>query len=88
MSNEMNVFERIKGPTPNFFKRIVKIALSLAGAGTALLSAEGIITGFHLPDLIHKLAQWLIVGGLVATGIAKTTVNTSSDKPASPEETK
>lgn len=79
MSDEMNLKERLKGPTPAFFKRIVKIAISLAAAGTALLTTESMIDNFTLPAMIHKIAQWLIVAGIVAAAVSKTTVD---NKPA------
>jgi hypothetical protein len=83
MSTEMNLMQRLKGPTPPFFKRVANYAMSLAAAGGAVLGAEAMITDFHLPALLYKLCQWLVVGGLVAGAVSKTTVNTTSNTPYS-----
>lgn len=75
MSKQMNLNERLKGPTPPFFKRIINIALSVSAVGASLLTAPELVTGFTLPASITTLAQWMVVAGIVASAIAKTTVD-------------
>jgi hypothetical protein len=81
MSSEMNLITRLKGPTPNFFKKVINIALSLSGVGTAVLTADATVPGFTIPTILQKVCQWLIVAGLAAAAVSKTTVNTASDVP-------
>jgi hypothetical protein len=78
MAQELNLWKRLQGETPKFFKRIITLSLTLAGVGTALLTCEGLITGFTLPEVLHTLAQWFMVAGIVGTAVSKTTVSTSA----------
>ena len=75
MSKEMNPIERLKKPTPPFFKRVIAIAMSVSAAGAALLTAPTVVDGFVLPNTLTTLAQWMVVAGIVASAIAKTTVD-------------
>lgn len=68
----MEFIERIKTATPVWFKRIIKLGIVLASAGTALLAADTTIPNFQLPAILFEAAQWMIVGGLVASAVAKT----------------
>lgn len=74
MADEMNLWNRLQGETPKFFKRVIAVSISLAAAGGALLTAPMIIKGFVLPAKIELLAQWFCVGGLVSAAISKTTI--------------
>lgn len=71
MSDQMNVAERLKGPTPPFFKRVINYAMTIAGIGTALLGTNLAVT---LPPILHTVAQWMVVAGVVASAVSKTTV--------------
>ena len=71
----MNVSERLKGPTPPFFKRVINVALSVSAAGAAMLSASSVVDGFVLPPALTILAQWMVVAGIIASAVAKTTVD-------------
>lgn len=73
MSTEMNLKERLKGPTPDFFKRIIKIALTIAAAGGAVLTADATIPGFHVPAVLNTASQYMVLAGVVAAAISKTT---------------
>lgn len=73
----MNIIKRLSSPTPNFFKKVRAIALTLAAAGTALLTAQSQVDGFVLPHFLEVAAQWFIVGGIVASAVATTTMDDS-----------
>lgn len=75
----MELKERIKQPTPPWFKKIIRLGLMLAGAGTALLTANATVPGFTLPHKLEAFAQWMVVAGLVASSVAKTAKETNSD---------
>lgn len=64
--------ERVDAPTPDWFKRIIKMGLSLAAAGTALLTAGETIPGFTLAGIMYDAAQWMVVAGLIAAAVSKT----------------
>ena len=68
----MSLKQRIQAPTPAWFKRIIRISLTLAAVGTALLTADEYVKGFTLPNQAHELAQWFVVAGLVAAAASKT----------------
>lgn len=65
-TNEL--IERIKAPTPPFFKKIIKIGLTVGAVGVTLLSAP-----VALPIVITKIAGYLATAGLVATAVAAIT---------------
>lgn len=71
----MNIGERIKGPTPPFFQKVIKIALSVSAVGASLLTAPELVDGFTLPASLTTIAQWMVVAGIVASAIAKTTID-------------
>ena len=66
---KMNLVQRMKSPTPNFFKVLRNIGLGLAAAGGALLASP-----FHLPEIISTIAEYLMVGGSVASAVSQSTV--------------
>jgi len=81
MANEMNLWKRLQGETPKFFKRIFALSVSLAAGAGALLTAPSLISGFELPDKVTTICQWLCAAGIAAAAVSKTTVTT----PAPPE---
>lgn len=66
---EMNVIERVKAPTPKFFKVLRTIGLSVAAAGGALLTAP-----ISLPAAVITVAGYLTVAGTVMTAVSQTAV--------------
>jgi len=82
MAAEMNLWKRLQGETPKFFKRIFALSISLSAGAGALLIAPTLITGFVLPDKITTLCQWLIAGGMAAAAVSKTTVTTPTQPPS------
>ena len=68
----MTIIERVKAPTPKFFKVLRNVGLALAAAGGALLTAP-----ISLPAGIVALGGYLTVGGTVLTAVSQTTVEDS-----------
>lgn len=57
------IVNRMKGPTPVFFKKLRNIGLAVAAAGTTILAAP-----VSLPILIVKIGGYLAVaGGVLST---------------------
>ncbi len=65
----MKIKQRIKSPTPPFFKKIRNVALAVAAIGTTVLAAP-----VSLPAIVIKIAGYLAVAGTVAGGISQTAV--------------
>lgn len=79
--------DRLKSPTPNWFKRIIRVGLILASAGAALLISPSMITDFVLPLKVKMAAQWMVVTGLVAAAVAKTARETQDIDTIEPRHT-
>ncbi|HUP12693.1 MAG TPA: hypothetical protein VM187_10785 [Niastella sp.] len=62
----MKLAQRIKAPTPAFFKKVRNIGLALAGISTAVLAAP-----IALPAILIQLAGYLAVAGGIATAISQ-----------------
>jgi ABC-type xylose transport system permease subunit len=67
------ITERIKSPTPKFFKKIRTIGLTLGAIGGALLTAP-----ITLPATVISIAGYLATAGLVASVISSTAVDDSN----------
>ena len=65
----MKIKQRIKSPTPPFFKKIRNVGLTIAAIGTTVLAAP-----VSLPAIVLKIAGYLAVAGSVASGISQTAV--------------
>jgi hypothetical protein len=63
----MTILERIKLPTPVFYKRLRTIGLSLAAVGGALLASPIV-----LPATLVTVAGYLTVVGSVIGAISQT----------------
>lgn len=68
----MNLQDRIKAPTPDWFKRIIAIGLSLSGIGLAILGIPAMLPDFQLPHTLKEVASWFVVAGTVAAAVSKT----------------
>lgn len=68
----MTIIERVKAPTPKFFKVLRNVGLALAAAGGALLAAP-----ISLPAGMVALGGYLTVGGTVLTAVSQVTVEDS-----------
>lgn len=65
----MNIIERMKCPTPPFFKKLRMVGLILASAGGVLIAAP-----VAIPAAIVTLGGYLIVAGSVATVVSQTAI--------------
>ncbi|MFD1316184.1 hypothetical protein [Namhaeicola litoreus] len=66
----MNILERIKKPTPTFFKKLRNIGLTMAAAGGAILTAP-----ISIPTIILTIAGYLTLAGTVVSAISQTVVS-------------
>lgn len=63
----MNIIERMKCPTPPFFKKLRAVGLVLAAIGGVLVASP-----IALPAAVVTVGGYLIVGGSVATAVSQT----------------
>jgi uncharacterized membrane protein HdeD (DUF308 family) len=70
----MKLVERLKAPTPKFFRVLRNIGLALAAAGGALLTAP-----IALPVAVVTVAGYLAVAGGVITAVSQTAVDGEKD---------
>ena len=62
------ILDRIKAPTPKFFKVLRNIGLIMAGIGTVLLTAP-----VALPAAVVTVGGYLVTAGGVATAVSQFT---------------
>ena len=62
--------QRIKKPTPKFFKKIRNIGIAVAAVATTIVTAP-----IALPVVFIKIAGYLAVAGGVASAISQTTMD-------------
>jgi uncharacterized membrane protein HdeD (DUF308 family) len=70
----MKLAERLKAPTPKFFRVLRNVGLVLAAAGGALLTAP-----VALPVAVVTVAGYLTVAGGVMTAVSQTAVDGEKD---------
>ena len=67
----MKLIDRLKSPTPRFFKILRNVGLGLAAAGGVIVASP-----IAIPALIVTIGGYLIVAGSVATAVSQAvTVN-------------
>lgn len=64
----MNIVQRVKSPTPKFFKKLRNIGLALAAIGTAILTAP-----ISLPVAVVTAAGYVAVAGGVISAVSQIT---------------
>lgn len=64
--------ERWLAPTPYWFKQLIRLSLTLATIGGAVLTAPKLVEGFVLPPTIKEVATWCVVAGIAAAATSKT----------------
>ncbi|WP_420577507.1 DUF5675 family protein [Ekhidna sp.] len=72
---DMNVVDRVKAPTPKFFKVLRTIGLSIAAAGGAILASP-----IALPAGIVAVGGYLVAGGTVLGAVSQTAVKDQCEK--------
>ena len=70
----MKLIQRLKAPTPKFFRVLRNIGLALAAASGALLAAP-----IALPAGLITLAGYLTVAGSVITTVSQAVVEGEAD---------
>lgn len=63
----MKIQDRLKSPTPKFFRKLRNYGLGLAAAGGAILAAP-----VALPAVVVTLGSYLIIAGSVASAVAQS----------------
>ena len=66
----MNLVERIKAPTPKFFKTLRSIGLALLAISGTIIAAP-----VALPAVVVSAAGYLVVAGGVISAISQITVD-------------
>ena len=79
-SNEMNIVQRVKAPTPKFFKVLRTIGLALATVGGTIIASP-----IALPAGLVAAAGYLVLGGGVLSAVSQTAVQ-DDEEPREPEE--
>ncbi|POY36477.1 hypothetical protein C3K47_11975 [Solitalea longa] len=65
----MTLAQRVKSPTPKFFRKVRNIGLVIGAVGGALLAAP-----VALPAIVTTIAGYLATVGVVASAVSQTTV--------------
>lgn len=68
-SDELNLLERVKAPTPKFFRVLRSIGITVAAVGGTLLAAP-----VALPAIVLNVAGYLALAGTVITTVSQATV--------------
>jgi len=77
----MNIVERYKKPTPQFFKTLSNIGIALATAGVAIIAAP-----ISMPALVVTIATYMTVAVTVATAVSQAVVSDGVDEETNKEE--
>ena len=64
-----NVWQRLKAPTPVFFRKLRRAGMMVTAIGAVLLTAP-----VSLPLVVVQLAGYLTVAGGVLTAVSQTAV--------------
>jgi hypothetical protein len=70
MEQNPGLLDRLKAPTPKFFRIIRNIGLAIGAAGAAILAAP-----VALPGILLQIAGYLVAGGGVASAISQAAVD-------------
>jgi hypothetical protein len=62
----MTIAERLKSPTPKFFKRLRNFGLGLVAAGGVIVASP-----IAIPALVISIGGYFIVAGSVATAVCQ-----------------
>ncbi|MFC4163034.1 hypothetical protein ACFOWU_05165 [Epilithonimonas zeae] len=83
-NNNLNLVERVKAPTPKWFKIVRAIGITLTAVGGAILTAP-----VAIPATIVTVAGYLVLGGTIATAVAQTAIQAEeSNNTENKDETK
>lgn len=68
-NDNLNIVERVKAPTPKWFKIVRTIGITLTAVGGAILAAP-----VAIPATIVTVAGYLTLGGTITTAVAQTAI--------------
>lgn len=71
----MNIIDRLKAPTPKFFKVLRNIGLGLAAAGGVIVASP-----IAIPTIVVTIGGYLIVAGSVATAVSQAVTENETAK--------
>lgn len=71
----MNVVQRMKAPTPKFFKVLRTAGIALVTAGGTLLAAP-----VSLPAIVLTIAGYVTVAGMVMSAVSQSAVTGETDE--------
>ena len=77
----MEFVQRVKSPTPSFFKKLRNIGLVLAAVGAAIVTAP-----ISLPAALVTVAGYAAVTGSVIGAVSQLTTKADSQEPAQTNE--
>ena len=73
-NNSMNLVERVKAPTPKWFKTIRNIGIALATIGGIIIASP-----VALPVGLVSAAGYLVLGGSIISAVSQTGVKTEEE---------
>jgi hypothetical protein len=71
----MKRIDRLKAPTPKFFRVLRNVGLGLAAAGGILVASP-----IAIPAIVATIGGYLIVAGSVATAVSQAVTTTEGEK--------
>lgn len=74
-NDNLNIVERVKAPTPKWFKIVRTIGITLTAVGGAILAAP-----VAIPATIVTIAGYLTLGGTIATAVAQTAIQAEENE--------
>ena len=69
INRKLSILNRVKSPTPDFFKKLRNIGLFIAGVSAVILTAP-----VTLPTIVTTIAGYLTVASGVLSAISQTAV--------------
>ena len=71
----MKLIDRLKAPTPKFFRVLRNVGLGLAAAGGILVASP-----IAIPALVVTIGGYMIVAGSVATAVSQAVTTSEGEK--------
>lgn len=62
----INIIQRLKGPTPKFFKKLRNIGVGIAIAGITIMNAP-----IAVPAILITAASYMVLGGSVIAAVSQ-----------------
>lgn len=68
----IETLERLSAPTPKYFKKLIKLSLSVGAVGAGIMAAPA---GVVIPAMLVKAAGYMVTAGVIGASIGKLTVD-------------